>query len=61
METFFHLLKAELVYFENYCSKDQAIQSIFKYIEVFYNRIRRHSALGYCSPVEFATKQIKVA
>ena len=61
VETFFHSLKTELVYFENYYTRDQATQSIFEYIEVFYNRVRRHSALGYCSPVEFELKQTKAA
>jgi len=52
-ESFFHTLKTELVYFEKYRTRSQARQSIFEYIEVFYNRIRRHSYLGYVSPVDF--------
>lgn len=61
VETFFHSLKTELVYFENYHTREQATQSIFDYIKVFYNRIRKHSAIGYCSPVEFEIKQAKAA
>jgi transposase InsO family protein len=53
MESFFHTLKTELVYFEKYRTRQEARGSIFEYIEVFYNRVRRHSALNYCSPVEF--------
>lgn len=53
-ESFFHTLKTELVYFEKYETKEQATQSIFEYIEVFYNRQRLHSALDYKTPVEFA-------
>jgi len=53
MESFFHTLKTELVYFEKYQSRREARGSVFEYIEVFYNRVRRHSALNYCSPVEF--------
>jgi putative transposase len=53
MESFFSTLKRELIYQENYVNKQQARQSIFEYIEVFYNRQRRHSTLGYQSPVEF--------
>jgi transposase InsO family protein len=53
MESFFHTLKTEVVYFERYRTRAQARQSIFEYIEVFYNRIRRHSSLGYLSPLEF--------
>jgi len=55
MESFFHTLKAELVDHANYQSRKQARQSIFEYIEVFYNRRRRHSAIGYKSPEEFET------
>ena len=53
-ESFFHTLKTELVYFEKYETKEQARQSIFEYLEVFYNRQRLHSALGYQSPAEYA-------
>lgn len=53
MESFFATLKTELVYFETYRTRAEAKQSIFEYIEVFYNRIRKHSALGYLSPVQF--------
>jgi transposase InsO family protein len=53
VETFFHTLKTELVYFEKYQTRAEARRSIFEYIEVFYNRIRRHSALGYQSPVNY--------
>jgi len=52
-ESFFHTLKTELVYFENYQTREEAKSSIFEYIEVFYNRQRRHSALNYVSPVNF--------
>jgi len=52
-ETFFHTLKTELIYFENYQTREEAKLSVFEYIEVFYNRQRRHSALGYKSPVDF--------
>ena len=52
-ETFFGTLKTELTYFENYRSRNEAKRSIFEYIEVFYNRQRRHSALGYLTPAEF--------
>ena len=53
MESFFHTLKTEVLYFERYRTRAEARQSIFEYIEVFYNRIRRHSSLGYLSPLEF--------
>jgi putative transposase len=53
MESFFSRLKVELVYAERFQSLDQARSSIFEYIEMFYNRTRRHSALGYLSPAKF--------
>ena len=53
METFFHTLKTEHVFFYNYKTRLEAIASIFEYIEVFYNRQRIHSTLNYMTPIEF--------
>lgn len=53
MESFFASLKKELVHDEDYATRDQATASIFEYIEGFYNRVRRHSSLGYVAPAEF--------
>jgi putative transposase len=53
MESFWGTLKTELVYHRKYRTKEQARQSIFKYIECWYNRKRRHSAIGYKSPEQF--------
>ncbi len=53
MESFFATLKKELVHFEDYTTRAGARESLFEYIELFYNRVRRHSALGYKSPAEF--------
>jgi len=53
-ESFFSTLKKEHVYHCCYKTRLQAKQSIFYYIEIFYNRIRKHSTLEYRSPVEFA-------
>ena len=52
-ESFFHSLKTELVCEQVYKNRSVARQEIFKYIEVFYNRKRRHSTLGYKSPLDF--------
>jgi len=52
MESFFHTLKTELVYQTHYATRAEATRDIFAYIEVFYNRTRRHSAIGYISPIE---------
>lgn len=52
-ESFFGSLKNELVHHEDYKSRAQARQSIFEYIEVFYNRQRRHAFLNYATPAEY--------
>jgi putative transposase len=56
VESFFGTLKRELVYHRHYATRDEARQDIFEYIEVFYNRQRRHSTLGYDSPAEYETR-----
>ena len=38
---------------ERYTTHDEARASVFEYVETFYNRVRRHSSLGYVSPAEF--------
>ncbi len=53
MESFFATLKTELIYRERFTTREEAKVKIFEYIEVFYNRERRHSTLGYQSPVDF--------
>ena len=57
MESFFASLKKELVHHEDYATRAEAKASIFEYIETFYNRVRRHSTLGYLSPVNFEATQ----
>lgn len=52
-ESFFHTLKTEHVYQNRYETREEAKRSIFEYVEVFYNRQRAHSFLGYFSPEEF--------
>src|SRR5690606_34787621 len=53
VDSFFHTLKVELVHHRGYLTREEARQDIFEWIEVFYNRQRRHSTLGYRSPAEF--------
>ena len=53
VESFFKSLKTELIGRTIFESREAATQAIFEYIEVFYNRIRLHSTLGYLSPVQF--------
>lgn len=61
VESFFASLKSEFVAFERFTTRDEAETAIFEWIEVFYNRVRRHSTLGYHSPVDFErlTHQLK--
>ena len=59
-ESFFHTLKTELIYWNRYQSREEAKKSIFEYIEIFYNRQRLHSAIGYISPVEFEERNLKI-
>lgn len=53
VESFFKTLKVERVYHRSYKTRLEAQADIFQYIEVFYNRQRKHSAIGYRSPVDF--------
>lgn len=53
MESFFARLKVEEVHSQSYQNFDEAYASIFEYIELFYNPVRRHSTNGYISPVEY--------
>jgi transposase InsO family protein len=53
MESFWSTLKMELVYRQTFATRQQARDAIFEYIEIFYNRQRRHSALGYATPAAF--------
>jgi putative transposase len=53
MESFFASLKKELTHGETFETRECARASLFEYIEVFFNRVRRHSSLGYKSPAEY--------
>ena len=53
LSSFFSALKRELDGIENFVAQKQAAAAIFEYIEVFYNKIRAHSAIGYLAPAEF--------
>jgi putative transposase len=56
MESFFSSLKTERIRGQLYWTRDAARADVFDYIERFYNTIRRHSTIGYLSPVEFEKK-----
>ena len=52
-ESFFHTLKTELIYLEDFATHEQTQTAVFEYIEVFYNRQRCHSANGYLAPLAY--------
>ena len=57
MESFFHTLKTEHVFFNKFTTRKEAVISIFEYIEVFYNRYRAHSTLNFMSPHDFEQRK----
>lgn len=57
MESFFSSMKREWVYGKRYATRQEARADLFEYIEIFYNRRRRHSSLGYLSPAEFEARR----
>jgi transposase InsO family protein len=59
IESFFRSLKTERVRSQSYPSQAAARRDLFKYVEIFYNRKRRHSTLGYVSPAEFEATLLK--
>jgi transposase InsO family protein len=58
-ESFFATLKTELVYKRRFATRAEAREAIFDFVEVFYNRRRRHSTLGYLSPIDFEIKFVE--
>jgi putative transposase len=56
MESFFSSLKTERMAPKVFRTRDEAKANVFDYIERFYNPKRRHSTIGYLSPMEFETK-----
>ena len=55
-ESFFHTLKVEIIHGESFATRETMRRAVFEYIEVDYNRTRRHSANGYISPLAFEDK-----
>jgi transposase InsO family protein len=60
VESFFHTLKTEALYHEDFESRVEAEDFIFEWIESFYNRTRIHSTLNYKSPVDFEQEVVKI-
>ena len=59
MESFFSSLKTERIRGRTYRTRDQARADVFDYIERFYNPIRRHSTIGYLSPILYEERAMK--
>ena len=57
-ESFFGTLKTELTDHEDYRNRIEARQSLFEYLEIFYNRKRRHSTLDYLTPLEYEQRSV---
>ena len=57
-ESFFHTLKVEAIHGERFATREEMRQTVFEYIEVDYNRTRRHSANGYISPEAFEAQRV---
>lgn len=58
-ESFFHSLKTQLVYHMKYQNPAEAERSLFWYIEVYYNRMRKHSTNGYVAPALYEQKWLE--
>ena len=58
-ESFFATMKKEWIYFRKFATMRQVESSIFEYVELFYNRKRMHSALGYLSPREYLDQYMR--
>jgi len=58
MESWNHSLKVEAIHGERFATREQAKAHVFEYIEVYYNRQRLHSTLGYLSPVQFELQHV---
>jgi putative transposase len=57
-ESWNHSLKVEAIHGERFVTREQTRAQVFEYIEVYYNRKRLHSTLGYLSPVAFEARQV---
>jgi transposase InsO family protein len=57
-ESFFHSLKVEAIQYEPIMTRDEMRHAVFEYIEVDYNRTRRHSAIGYQSPLHYEQQKV---
>ena len=58
MESFFHSLKVEAIQYERLMNRTEMREAVLEYIEIDYNRKRRHSALSYLSPEQYELKNV---
>ncbi len=61
MKRFFSLLKTVWLARRTFCTRDETRAEVFDYVERFYNPIRRHSTLGYLSPIDFEKQRALLA
>ena len=61
VESFFHTLKTEALYHEDFKTREEVRNFIFEWVEAFYNRTRIHSTLGYKSPIDFERYSFEIA
>lgn len=61
IESFHSIIKRELVYLEKFKTREQAIRRIFEYIEVWYNRERVHSSIGFLAPAEYERRYFQIS
>ena len=61
VESFFRTLKVELIYRTKFKTRAEAKAAVFEFIEVWYNRQRLHSSLGYQTPIEYELQQLTAA
>jgi putative transposase len=59
-EFFFSILKTKLIYLLRYEDQKDTLASIFEYTEIFYNRKRRHSTIGYLAPAQYEEEKLKL-
>ncbi len=59
-ESFFHTIKVELIHREMFKTREEAKRKIFEYIEMYYNRKRAHSTIGYLSPFEYEKQNVSI-
>lgn len=61
METFFHSMKVECIHGEYFKTREEMRKTVFEYIELYYNRVRRHSTIGYLAPSVYEERYLQAS